>query len=90
MERFIRARPYLLWFLTEEEASEEPGLTEAAADGSDGTVVGSTMIKPPELQELSLSAHIFSEGFKTGSRGKRIQLQPFLADASRLSHQFPR
>lgn len=71
---------YLLWFLTEEEASEEFGLAEAAADGGDGAVVGSTVIKPPEVEELRLTAHVFSEGFKTRSRGKRIQLQHYAAD----------
>lgn len=65
---------YLLWFLTEEEAREELGLAEAAADGSDGTVVGSATIKPAQLQELRLTAHVFSERFKATSGGKRISV----------------
>lgn len=55
----------LLWFLTEEEAVVEFGFTEAAADGSDGTVVCSTMIEPPEFEELSLTSHILGKCFKT-------------------------
>lgn len=59
------ARLYLLWFLTEEETMEEFGLAEATADGSNGTIVCSTMMKPPEFKELTLTSHILSEGFKT-------------------------
>lgn len=44
---------------------EEFGLTEATADGSNGAVVCSTVIKPPEFKELTLTSHIFSESFKT-------------------------
>lgn len=64
---FIKARQYLLWFLTEEETMEKFGLTEATADGSNGTIVCSTMKKPPEFKELTLTSHIFSECFKTWS-----------------------
>lgn len=56
---------YLFWFLTEEEALVEFGLIEAAADDGDGTVVGSTVIVSPESEELSLTCHVLSEGFKT-------------------------
>lgn len=41
---------YLLWFLSEEKAVVKFGLTEAAADDSDGTVVCSTVIVSPELK----------------------------------------
>lgn len=43
----------------------EFGFTEAAADGSDGTVVCSAMIEPPEFEELSLTSHILGKCFKT-------------------------
>lgn len=65
---------YLLWFLTEEEALVKFGLTEAAADDSDGTVVCSTMIVSPEFKELSLTRHVFSECFKTWPIMKITQL----------------
>ena len=65
LDAFIQATPYLLWFLTEEEAVIEFGLVEAAADDSDGTVVRSTVIMSPEFKELSLTSHNLSECFKT-------------------------
>lgn len=65
LDIFIRANNYLLWFLTEEEAIVEFGLTEAAADGGDGTVVRSTMIVSSEFKEQSLTSHVLSEPFKT-------------------------
>lgn len=43
----------------------EFGLTEAAADDGDGTVVGGTVKVSPEVKELSLTGHVLSEGFKT-------------------------
>ena len=58
-------RRYLLWFLTEEEAVVEFGLTEAAADDGDGAVVRSAVVVSPESEELSLTCHVLSEGFKT-------------------------
>lgn len=61
----IKDGTHLLWFLTEEEAMVEFGLIEAVTDGRDGTVVCSTMIKPPEFRELSLTGHVLSECFKT-------------------------
>lgn len=57
--------PHFLRFLTEEEDVVEFGLTEAAADSSDGTVVCSTMIKPPKFKELGLTSHVLSKCFKT-------------------------
>ena len=63
--KFKKGRQYLLWFLTEEEALVEFGLVEAAADGSNGTVVCSTVIESPKAKELSLTSHVLSELFKT-------------------------
>lgn len=62
---------HLLWFLAEEEAVVEFGLTEAAADGGDGAVVRGTMIEPPKFKELSLTGHVLSERFETRSKGNR-------------------
>lgn len=53
----------------------ELGLTEAAADGSHGAVVRSAMIKPPEVEELSLPGHVFSERFKTRPDGRRKKIE---------------
>lgn len=61
----MEVRPNLLWFLAKEEALVEFGLTEAAADGAHGAVVRSAVIKPSEIEELSLPGHVLSESFKT-------------------------
>ncbi len=57
----------LVRFLSEEEALVEFGLIEAAADQGDGTVISSTVILSPQLQQNHLSCHVLSEGLKTRS-----------------------
>lgn len=58
----------------------EFGLTEAAADGGDGTVVCSTMIKPPKFRELSLTSHVLSKRFKTRPNGNEININLVLEE----------
>lgn len=50
LDAIIKPSLNLFGFLTEEEAMVELGLTEAAADGSDGTVVCGAVIKPPQFE----------------------------------------
>lgn len=64
---FLYAVTYLVRFLSEEEALIELGLVEAAADQGDGTVISSTVILSPQLQQDCLSCHVLSEGLKTQS-----------------------
>lgn len=56
---------HLFRLLSEEEALVELGLVEAAADESDGTVVSSTVILPPQFQQSALPCHVLSESLKT-------------------------
>lgn len=57
----------LVGFLSEKEALIELGLVEAAADQGDGTVIRSTVVLSPQLQQNCLSCHVFSVGLKTQS-----------------------
>lgn len=67
IELYVCTVTDLVRFLSEKETLIEFGLIEAAADQGDGTVISSTVILSPQLQQNRLSCHVLSESLKTRS-----------------------
>lgn len=77
---------YLLRLFCKEESLVEFGLIETAADDCRGTVICSTMVQPPLLQQLAFPCHVFSEGFKAGPEGNSNLINHLSTVSPQVSH----